>query len=157
MVQTVELHVGDSFKQEVNQRVAFQLVEAGLANFSGRVPASDKKFDAWVVGTVGRTSRSVEHDSMDFPVVETRPATKRSENEVMTFDELVRFHRDLTFDMSGSRKLAKPAGGCPLDGGVRPHLGFAATMYPKPKRPGCTVSRTVRDFIDAWATSGETT
>ena len=28
--------------------------------------------------------------------------------------------RDLTSDMSGSRKLAKPAGGCPLDGGVRP-------------------------------------
>ena len=30
----------------------------------------------------------------------------------------------LTFDMSGSRKPAKPAGGCPLDGGVRRHSAF---------------------------------
>ena len=27
----------------------------------------------------------------------------------------------LTFDMSGSRRQAQPAGGCPLDGGVRRH------------------------------------
>ena len=27
--------------------------------------------------------------------------------------------RDLTFDMSGDRKPAQPAGGRPLDGGVR--------------------------------------
>jgi len=30
----------------------------------------------------------------------------------------------ITFDMSGSRKPAKPAGGCPLDGGVRRHFAF---------------------------------
>src|SRR5664279_2133686 len=30
----------------------------------------------------------------------------------------------LTFDMSGSRRQAKPAGGCPLDGGVRSHVGM---------------------------------
>ena len=29
---------------------------------------------------------------------------------------------DLTFDMSGSRRQAQPAGGCPLDGGARPHV-----------------------------------
>lgn len=28
----------------------------------------------------------------------------------------------LTFDMSGDRRQAKPAGGRPLDGGVRRHL-----------------------------------
>ena len=32
---------------------------------------------------------------------------------------------DLTFDMSGGRKQAQPAGGRPLDGGVRPHSGGA--------------------------------
>ena len=31
-------------------------------------------------------------------------------------------HWALTFDMSGSRKQAKLAGGCPLDGGVRRHV-----------------------------------
>ena len=30
-------------------------------------------------------------------------------------------YRDLTFDMSGDRKPAQPAGGRPLDGGVRCH------------------------------------
>ena len=30
--------------------------------------------------------------------------------------------RDLTFDMSGDRKPAQPAGGRPLDGGVRCHV-----------------------------------
>lgn len=29
--------------------------------------------------------------------------------------------KPLTFDMSGNRRHAKHAGGCPLDGGVRPH------------------------------------
>jgi hypothetical protein len=32
----------------------------------------------------------------------------------------------LTFDMSGMRKRAKPAGACPLDGRVRRHLRRAA-------------------------------
>jgi hypothetical protein len=34
--------------------------------------------------------------------------------------------RDLTFDMSGGRKQAKPAGGCPLDGVVRRHAPSAS-------------------------------
>src|SRR5450755_2118875 len=37
----------------------------------------------------------------------------------------------LTFDMSGSRKQAQPAGGRPLDGGVRPNTVQIAFSRPQ--------------------------
>ena len=38
--------------------------------------------------------------------------------------------RDLDCDMSGERKLAKPAGRCPRDGGVRGHERTCASSLP---------------------------
>lgn len=33
------------------------------------------------------------------------------------------------FDMNGNRRRAKRAGGCPLDGGVRSHLGTSLEVH----------------------------
>jgi len=41
--------------------------------------------------------------------------------------------RGLTFDISGSQREAKPAVGCPLDGGVSSGGGEHATQLSSPK------------------------
>src|SRR5574341_1886294 len=51
----------------------------------------------------------------------------------------------ITFDMSGMRRWAKPAGACPLDGGVMPQAGLEAQQPShRPNRPCVQASELAR-------------
>ena len=67
--------------------------------------------------------------------VDRRAAVPRSEHA----PSIVHTRKRPTFDMSGSRRQAKPAGGCPVDGGVRRHIPRAQPYFANqyPDSTGC--------------------
>ena len=53
-----------------------------------------------------------------------RPTTSNDRSRVAHHELAMQQSWGLTFDMSGDRRQAQPAGGRPLDGGVRRHFSY---------------------------------
>lgn len=67
---------------------------------------------------VVRRERQVSDETIGTGTASNRPIADLRVEDFAARKETV----DLTFDMSGSHKWAKPACGCPFDGRARPHL-----------------------------------
>jgi hypothetical protein len=67
-------------------------VKPFLRDFAGHDPTSQLYLDRRKAPTVCTSAGAVEEKLVDLPIMKARPLAKARDYELVTFDELVRFH-----------------------------------------------------------------
>lgn len=109
MIQSVKLNVVDMLEEKADHRVLVLLVEAFIRSLFNQIPAAQLKFDARIPTTMLIGASAVEHQAMDFAVVEAWPPTKNSKDFLMSGDEQEWFHVRPNATLCRARRASEPA------------------------------------------------